>query len=151
VPNLAEHNRRETVGENQFDYWRRLAVRSRRSRASGSADTRRYPGSKSFGSADGGCLLHPRNASAAQQAKRCREAAARDLLKQAQDANAKAKAAGAAFEAQIDAQARIADAYAKGTAEGRQQELIERAHGWQKPNVTCRTQRVGSTTFRNCD
>jgi hypothetical protein len=81
----------------------------------------------------------------------CHAAALRDLRKQTEDALAKARAANTQRELTSESMARIANAYAKGTAAGREQEIIERAHGWHKPYVTCRTQSIGGTTFTNCD
>jgi hypothetical protein len=71
--------------------------------------------------------------------------------KQTEDALAKARAANTQMELNNESMARIANAYAKGTAVGREQEIIERTRGWRKPYVTCRTQSIGGTTFTNCD
>jgi hypothetical protein len=86
-----------------------------------------------------------------KESARCHAAAARALQKQAEDSLAKLKLHNAMLDLQSESMARIADAYAKGTAAGRQQEIIEKARGWHKPYVTCRTSTIGSTTFTNCD
>jgi hypothetical protein len=86
-----------------------------------------------------------------KESARCHVAAARSMQKQAEDSLAKARAANAAMDANIESMARIAEAYKKGTAAGRQQEIEEQARGWRKPYVTCRTQSIGGTTFTNCD
>jgi hypothetical protein len=86
-----------------------------------------------------------------KEAARCQAAAARDLQKQTEDALAKARVSNAQMEVDNESMARVAKAYAKGTAAGREQERTEQARGWRKPYVTCRTQSVGSTTFTNCD
>jgi flagellar biosynthesis/type III secretory pathway protein FliH len=86
-----------------------------------------------------------------KESARCHAAATRDLQKQTEDALAKARAANTQMELNNESMARIANAYAKGTAAGRQQEIIEQARGWRKPYVTCRTQSIGGTAFTNCD
>jgi hypothetical protein len=86
-----------------------------------------------------------------KESARCHEAAARALHKQAQDALAKATAASSALDEDIASHRRVAEAYGKSNAAGRQQEIKEQALGWHKPYVTCRTSTIGGTTFTNCD
>jgi hypothetical protein len=81
-----------------------------------------------------------------KESARCHAAAVRDLQKQTEDALAKARAGNTQMELSNESMARIANAYAKGAAAGREQEIIERARGWRKRYVTCRTQSIGGTS-----